>query len=182
MKYTKQTTLKEVYEQKSVDGKHPSWKASIVRATNKQWNKSLLSSSCEACGYSKHINLCHIKSISEYPDTATLGEVNDINNVIVLCPNHHWEFDNAHLTLRGITKQGYNKSYSYCINCNTQLAYSTHKSCKSCVSCSRKAREKIDWPSNEELLLSLKESNYLQLAKKLGVSDNAIRKRLKLKI
>lgn len=38
---------------------------------------------------------------------------------------------------------------------------------------------KIDWPSLEELEKMLEKSNYVQVAKKLGVSDNAIRKHIK---
>jgi len=40
---------------------------------------------------------------------------------------------------------------------------------------------KIQWPSNEELLKMLSESNYSAVGRKLGVSDNAIRKHLKSK-
>lgn len=39
-------------------------------------------------------------------------------------------------------------------------------------------RNKINWPSDEELLDRLSKSNYTRLGKELGVSDNAIRKRL----
>lgn len=38
---------------------------------------------------------------------------------------------------------------------------------------------KIEWPGDQELLEMLKNSNYFALGRKLGVSDNAIRKRLK---
>lgn len=38
---------------------------------------------------------------------------------------------------------------------------------------------KIKWPDLEELISLLKQSNFLQVGKKLGVSDNAIRKHLR---
>lgn len=38
---------------------------------------------------------------------------------------------------------------------------------------------KIDWPSNEELIELLRTSSYLAVGRMLGVSDNAIRKRLR---
>ena len=38
---------------------------------------------------------------------------------------------------------------------------------------------KIDWPSNEVLLERLKTTSFLALGRELGVSDNAIRKRLR---
>jgi biotin operon repressor len=39
---------------------------------------------------------------------------------------------------------------------------------------------KIVWPSTKELLEKLEKTSYLQLARELGVSDNAIRKRIKM--
>lgn len=49
---------------------------------------------CKSCGYSKHVEICHIKSISEFEDNSLISEINDIKNIIQLCPNCHWEFDN----------------------------------------------------------------------------------------
>jgi hypothetical protein len=54
---------------------------------------------CKICGYSNHAEISHIKSVSSFPDTALISEINDINNLIALCPNHHWEFDNGLLKL-----------------------------------------------------------------------------------
>jgi hypothetical protein len=50
-----------------------------------------------------------------------------------------------------------------------------------CRSCSNEARpNKVTWPSDEELIKMLDDSNFVQVGKKLGVSDNAIRKHLGL--
>lgn len=54
---------------------------------------------CMVCGYDKHFEVCHIKAISSFPKTATVGEINNINNLIALCPNHHWELDHGNLIL-----------------------------------------------------------------------------------
>lgn len=54
---------------------------------------------CPACGYTIHVELCHIKSIGSFPKSATLGEVNKRENLVYLCPTHHWEFDNGILDL-----------------------------------------------------------------------------------
>lgn len=48
---------------------------------------------CVICGYSKHIDVCHIKDISSFPDDALVKEINHLSNLIGLCKNHHWEFD-----------------------------------------------------------------------------------------
>lgn len=49
---------------------------------------------CKKCGYSKHIEVCHIKSIKSFPKDSYVSDVNNIENLIGLCPNCHWEFDN----------------------------------------------------------------------------------------
>lgn len=54
---------------------------------------------CIVCGYDNHFEVCHIRSISSFPDTATISEINNIDNLIALCPNHHWEFDHSNLIL-----------------------------------------------------------------------------------
>ena len=48
---------------------------------------------CEHCGYSKHVEVCHIKPISSFSDDSLVSEVNDRSNIKILCPNCHWEFD-----------------------------------------------------------------------------------------
>lgn len=34
-----------------------------------------------------------------FDDEALVKEINDIENLVPLCPNHHWEFDNKILKL-----------------------------------------------------------------------------------
>lgn len=56
---------------------------------------------------------------------------------------------------------------------------------KACMSCYNSVRNqipkksKIDWPSTQELLDRVKATSYTQVGKELGVSDNAVRKRIK---
>lgn len=49
---------------------------------------------CYNCGYNKHVECCHIKDISEFTKDSLLSIINSKNNLIGLCPNCHWEFDN----------------------------------------------------------------------------------------
>ena len=44
---------------------------------------------CKNCGYSKHVEVCHIKSVSSFIGEATLLDINHENNLIYLCPNCH---------------------------------------------------------------------------------------------
>ena len=57
------------------------------------------SPSCAVCGYDKHVEVAHIKSVAEFDDSATVKEINSIDNLIGLCPNHHWEYDHGLLKL-----------------------------------------------------------------------------------
>lgn len=87
-------TIGEYRNLNSVRGRHASWVHAHVRQFARSWNKDLLKNPCAHCGYTKHVELCHIKPLSSFKDTALLGEVNGKDNVIQLCPNCHWEFDN----------------------------------------------------------------------------------------
>jgi hypothetical protein len=50
---------------------------------------------CVLCGYRHHYEVCHIKPISEFSDTETVGKINSVDNLIALCPNCHWEVDHG---------------------------------------------------------------------------------------
>jgi predicted HNH restriction endonuclease len=43
--------------------------------------------------------VCHIKPISSFEETVYLSVINSQDNLVLLCPNCHWEFDNGHLEL-----------------------------------------------------------------------------------
>jgi hypothetical protein len=49
---------------------------------------------------------------------------------------------------------------------------------KTCAVC-RDRRSKINWPDSARLLQMVQETSYLAVGRELGVSDNAVRKRLK---
>jgi 5-methylcytosine-specific restriction endonuclease McrA len=54
---------------------------------------------CTNCGYSKHVETCHIKAISSFPLDTLVGTINAPENLVLLCPNCHWEFDHGILLL-----------------------------------------------------------------------------------
>lgn len=63
------------------------------------YKKERANPSCERCGYTKHIEICHIKSVSSFPLETKLKVVNARENILILCPNCHWEFDHDQLNL-----------------------------------------------------------------------------------
>lgn len=77
---------------------HPSWVRSYIRRFSRtDYLNSGRPKCCEKCGYSKHFEVCHIKPLKTFPLTATIEEVNALSNLVALCPNCHWEFDNSHM-------------------------------------------------------------------------------------
>jgi len=57
---------------------------------------------CLYCGYDKHVEICHITPIKDFPDSALVSDVNAPDNLLALCPNHHWEFDKNIITIEDI--------------------------------------------------------------------------------
>jgi predicted HNH restriction endonuclease len=49
---------------------------------------------CSKCNYDKHIEVCHIKPIKDFDINTPILTVNAISNLLLLCPNCHWEHDN----------------------------------------------------------------------------------------
>jgi hypothetical protein len=71
----------------------------LVRQRARIIAKQLGWTSCFACGYNKHIEVAHIKAVSTFPKSTRVSEVNTVDNLVPLCPNCHWEFDNNLLSL-----------------------------------------------------------------------------------
>ena len=66
---------------------------------------------CQVCGYDYCVEVCHMVSVNEFPDSTLVSEINNIDNLVALCPNHHKELDGGKLErwLRG-RKQRFAKS------------------------------------------------------------------------
>lgn len=68
---------------------------SVIRIhAQKIYFKNFTKIECVKCGYSKHIEVGHIKAIKDSAPTDRLLTINDPSNLLGLCPNCHWEFDN----------------------------------------------------------------------------------------
>lgn len=78
---------------------YQSYRSDIRKLAEKIYRESGKEFKCAICGYDKHVEIAHIKAVSEFPDDATIAEINDASNLIGLCPNHHWEYDNGILEL-----------------------------------------------------------------------------------
>ena len=76
----------------------------IRRHAQLVYEKSNNKKKCAVCGYHKFIEICHIKSVSSFSGRALIVEINDLKNLIALCPNHHWELDHGVLDLKRLSE------------------------------------------------------------------------------
>lgn len=131
---------------------------------------------CSECGIGPEWNgkpltlqLDHINGISND---------NRLENLRFLCPNCHTQtetYSNKRLRLPD----------TLCIDCG-QIINSGFKRCRECANKEvgmfiRDKNTKISWPADDELWKMVEEKPFTTIAKELGVSDNAIRKRLKVR-
>lgn len=89
-KNPKDITLEEAIYKKH----HKSSAYALVRSRARKIAKDNNMNCCEVCGYSKHVEIAHIKSISSFDSNTLISVINDLSNLKALCPNCHWEFDN----------------------------------------------------------------------------------------
>jgi len=54
---------------------------------------------CSICGYDTHFEVCYIKAMNDFPLDTLVSTVNAAENLIALCPNHYWEFNNELLKI-----------------------------------------------------------------------------------
>jgi hypothetical protein len=151
---------------------------SRVHLKNRLIKNSMLSEECSMCG----ILHWHGQKLSLQLDHIN-GVWNDnrIENLRLLCPNcHSLTKDFAGKSLRGKnhpeskTKRILNNK---CIDCSKAISPKSTR----CQSCAGKNIKKtvIDWPPVAVVIKMVSNSSYLAAGRKLGVSDNAIRKYIK---
>ncbi|WP_146149846.1 HNH endonuclease signature motif containing protein [Chroococcidiopsis sp. CCALA 051] len=72
--------------------------ARVRQVARNVYRRSNQPKQCIICGYNKHYEVCHIRPIQDFAEDTPIAQINDINNLVALCPNHHWEFDRGLLT------------------------------------------------------------------------------------
>lgn len=92
----------------------------------------------------------------------------ELDKCILLCANCHRK---RHFKEKEFPEKLRNDTPNLC-KCGKQI----ERKSKNCINCKP---TKIEWPSIFILKKELETKSYVQLGKELGVSDNAIRKRLK---
>ncbi len=70
-------------------------RSTIQKHARKVYKLSNRPKECYKCGYNTHYEVCHKKPVSLFDNNASIvNEINNIENLVALCPTHHWEFDN----------------------------------------------------------------------------------------
>jgi len=90
------------YSKKELKNRSQNWwrhRIPIARDARKEFTHAGKEKKCYNCGYDKHIEVCHKKAVSNFSDDSKLSEINALDNLIALCRNCHWEFDNGLLIL-----------------------------------------------------------------------------------
>lgn len=101
---------------------------------------------------------------------------NRIENLRLLCPNCHSLTDTFCIGKRIL------KEKKKCLDCDEEIKTASLR-CQKCSGIARSNKtQKIIWPSNQDLLGMVGEFGYSETGKRLGVSDNAVRKRLKSRL
>ncbi|MBQ2176653.1 MAG: HNH endonuclease [Alphaproteobacteria bacterium] len=87
-----------------IDGhKYLSTKCSEIRRdarrTIETSDKEKVCAYCHNHDFDQILEVHHLKGILEFDSSATIGEVNDIDNLVWLCPNHHQMLELGLITL-----------------------------------------------------------------------------------
>jgi hypothetical protein len=65
----------------------------ITRNAKKVYDSSDKPKQCFLCGFLPVYQVCHKKAVSSFPGETLISEVNSLDNLVALCPNHHILFD-----------------------------------------------------------------------------------------
>lgn len=176
--------LEFYWEKESVKDKHPSWKNAHIRGLARGWYKKYITN-CMNCGYNKHVEVCHIKAIKDFDSKASILQVNSPENIAILCPNCHWEFDNNLLKhnkswrIPGDYPPIFDAEFDTLDNYEIigRFVYTPTKG-KRKKPTIREFRA-YDYPPNKEFFRLVWSKSVVELSKDFGVSDSAIGKACK---
>jgi len=95
--YRGDLTLQEAIYEKH----HRSSAYALVRTRARTLAKKLgIDKQCKICGYSKHVEIAHVNSISSFSEETLVSKINSSDNLVALCRNCHWELDHKLAVLR----------------------------------------------------------------------------------
>ena len=131
----------------------------------------LLKNECSVCGINEW---CGEALSLERDHINGVRSDNRLENLRLLCPNCHSQTPTY---CRRNTKYVRRPK---CVDCRKRVD-GEEKRCESCIERRRRAprKTKIGWPATEELVRMVAATSFLATGRTLGVSDNAVRKRIR---
>jgi hypothetical protein len=75
---------------------HHGYRAILNRHARRTYIAAGKPQHCAHCDF-PYFQVCHIKDVKDFPDDATVIEINHPDNLLALCPNHHLLFDRGEL-------------------------------------------------------------------------------------
>lgn len=95
-------TKKELFEKCK---NYFSARSTITKNARYIYKKNVKNPKCIVCGYDKHIHVAHIIAVMSFSDDDLISEINSVENLTALCPNHHWEYDNNLLNINDFLRK-----------------------------------------------------------------------------
>ena len=86
----------------------------IITARARKTYYKVYKKECIICDYNIYVEVCHLRAVRDFPDSATVGEINSLDNLVCLCPTHHKELDLKVLNLTGKEKVGHEIEEGVC--------------------------------------------------------------------
>jgi len=155
----------------------------IREKARREYKKKYDDLKCQVCGYTRHVEVCHKHPISSFPKDTLVSVVNDETNILFLCPNHHWEYDNFYLRERQgklvpSNPEEFRTTFTKkCAACNDDFIGHAPQAKYCSRRCSGKSNRKaIDRPTKTRLASMLKSMAWKAIGRRYDVTDNSVRK------
>lgn len=168
---------------------------SNFRKNRKQLLVKYCGGKCQLCGYHKTMRaLCfhHINEQDKEYGIASNGtchnidkDITQVKKTILLCANCHAEVHEGFYSVEELInkqffdesvideyKQSKEKKSNYCKNCGIKISNGANY----CMKCSQENQRVTERPDRKTLKSLIRTMPFTQIAKKYGVTDNAIRK------
>lgn len=170
------------------------------RQQNSKDVKFYLGGKCCVCSYERcswALEAHHVNDKDKKFALSVDGSTRSIRNTLVeankcvlLCANCHREYHSGLISKsilseilkseqsdrkrRAETIIGVPKQTPTCNDCGVEVSNKNR-----CKKCGNKSREKIDWPSTDVLIAMVDKSTLVSVGNELGVSDTAVKKRIR---
>jgi hypothetical protein len=154
---------------------------------------------CQRCGYQSDPRALVFHHIDPSTKSFTIAQRlsaslktlrKEVQKCVLLCPNchteHHlglWEMERkrrGQIPRKSITPQTGMSCDPVCADCGVTISRGSQR-CRKCAAARSPSSfpQRVDWPPTGELLQRVAATNFSQVGREFGVSDNAVRKRIR---